>query len=113
VRMRTSGVNPSDWKSRRGGAGRRMSVPPIIPHSDGAGEIDAVGPEAISSLTPAGATAADKPYAQQQFASFRTVIRLPLGAAVRSSRRGGRWRIGRFGEPSEIGEAVDAGYLAI
>jgi NADPH2:quinone reductase len=43
VRMRTSGVNPSDWKSRRGGAGRRISAPLIIPHSDGAGEIDAVG----------------------------------------------------------------------
>jgi len=43
VRIRTSGVNPSDWKSRRGGAGRRMSAPLIIPHSDGAGEIDAVG----------------------------------------------------------------------
>ncbi len=43
VRMRTSGVNPSDWKSRRGGAGRHMSAPLIIPHSDGAGEIDAVG----------------------------------------------------------------------
>jgi hypothetical protein len=33
----------------------------------------------------------DKPYSQQQFASFRTVIRLPLGATVRSNRRGGRW----------------------
>jgi NADPH:quinone reductase len=43
VRMRTSGVNPSDWKSRRGGAGRRMSAPLIIPHSDGAGDIDAMG----------------------------------------------------------------------
>src|SRR5258708_15354141 len=43
VRMRTSGVNPSDWKSRRGGAGRRMSAPLIIPHSDGAGDIEAVG----------------------------------------------------------------------
>ncbi len=43
VRMHTSGVNPSDWKSRRGGAGRRMSAPLIIPHSDGAGEIDAMG----------------------------------------------------------------------
>ncbi len=43
VRMRTSGVNPSDWKSRRGGAGRRMTAPLIVPHSDGAGEIDAVG----------------------------------------------------------------------
>ena len=43
VRLRASGVNPSDWKSRRGGAGRRMSAPLIIPHSDGAGEIDALG----------------------------------------------------------------------
>jgi NADPH:quinone reductase len=43
VRVRTSGVNPSDWKARRGGAGRRMSAPQIVPHSDGAGDIDAVG----------------------------------------------------------------------
>jgi NADPH2:quinone reductase len=43
VRLRTSGVNPSDWKSRRGGAGRSMSAPLIVPHSDGAGDIDALG----------------------------------------------------------------------
>ena len=44
VRMRTSGVNPSDVKSRSGSTGRAMPFPHIIPHSDGAGEIDAVGP---------------------------------------------------------------------
>jgi len=43
VRLRTSGVNPSDWKSRKGGAGRAMRAPLVIPHSDGAGDIDAVG----------------------------------------------------------------------
>lgn len=43
VKLRTSGVNPSDWKSRRGGFGRALSAPLIIPHSDGAGDIDAVG----------------------------------------------------------------------
>jgi NADPH:quinone reductase len=43
VRLRTSGVNPSDWKARRGGFGRGMIAPLIIPHSDGAGDIDAVG----------------------------------------------------------------------
>ncbi|MGE0798562.1 MAG: NADPH:quinone reductase [Lautropia sp.] len=42
VRLQTSGVNPSDWKSRRGG-GRPMFAPTIIPHSDGAGVIEAVG----------------------------------------------------------------------
>src|SRR5947208_15252318 len=43
VRLRTSGVNPSDWKSRRGGLGRGMVAPLVIPHSDGAGDSDAVG----------------------------------------------------------------------
>jgi NADPH2:quinone reductase len=43
IRLRTSGVNPSDWKVRRGGFGRSLMAPLIIPHSDGAGDIDAVG----------------------------------------------------------------------
>lgn len=43
VRLHVSGVNPSDWKTRKGGL-RGMTAPLIIPHSDGAGEIDAVGP---------------------------------------------------------------------
>jgi NADPH2:quinone reductase len=43
VRLRYSGVNPSDWKSRLGGGGRKMIAPLIVPHSDGAGDIDAVG----------------------------------------------------------------------
>jgi NADPH2:quinone reductase len=42
VRLRLSGVNPTDWKARTGATPR-----PIqgfqIPHHDGAGEIDAVG----------------------------------------------------------------------
>ena len=40
VRLATSGVNPSDVKSRRG---RPLQWPRIIPHSDGAGTIEAVG----------------------------------------------------------------------
>jgi NADPH:quinone reductase len=43
VRLRTSGVNPSDWKVRRGGFNRPLAGPLIIPHSDGAGDIEAVG----------------------------------------------------------------------
>jgi len=43
VRLRTSGVNPSDVKSRAGGFGRPMAAPLVVPHSDGAGDIDAVG----------------------------------------------------------------------
>jgi len=42
VRLKTSGVNPSDVKSRMG-LTRKISFPRVIPHSDGAGSIDAVG----------------------------------------------------------------------
>jgi NADPH:quinone reductase len=40
VRVRASGVNPSDVKSR---GLRKLVFPRVIPHSDGAGEIEAVG----------------------------------------------------------------------
>jgi NADPH:quinone reductase len=46
VRLRTSGVNPSDVKNRAG-LTRKIAFPRVIPHSDGAGEIEAVG-EAVS-----------------------------------------------------------------
>ena len=42
VALATSGANPSDWKARMGS--RPMLAPRIIPHSDGAGVIDKVGP---------------------------------------------------------------------
>ena len=43
VRLATSGVNPSDWKSRSGTTGRPMAFPRVVPHSDGAGTVEAVG----------------------------------------------------------------------
>ena len=42
VKLKTSGVNPSDVKAREGRT-RKLSYPRVIPHSDGAGEIDMVG----------------------------------------------------------------------
>ena len=42
VRLRTSGVNPSDVKSREGRT-RKIAFPRVIPHSDGAGDNEAVG----------------------------------------------------------------------
>ena len=42
VKLRTSGVNPSDVKAREGRT-RKLTYPRVIPHSDGAGEIDLVG----------------------------------------------------------------------
>lgn len=42
VRLATSGVNPSDVKTRAGTV-RKIAFPRVIPHSDGAGTVDAVG----------------------------------------------------------------------
>jgi NADPH:quinone reductase len=42
VRLRASGISPSDYK-RRASAKGGMEFPRIIPHSDGAGVVDAIG----------------------------------------------------------------------
>jgi NADPH2:quinone reductase len=39
VRVVRSGVNPTDWKSRRG----RLGFPEAVPNQDGAGVVDAIG----------------------------------------------------------------------
>lgn len=43
VRVDWSGINPSDVKTRMGRRVKEMPFPRVIPHSDGAGVIDAVG----------------------------------------------------------------------
>jgi NADPH2:quinone reductase len=44
VRVRLSGINPSDWRVRSGSLAPAPAHPFVVPHQDGAGEIDAVGP---------------------------------------------------------------------
>ncbi|MFC4274024.1 NADPH:quinone reductase [Achromobacter aloeverae] len=44
VRIAASGINPSDVKTRGGSSPRPQPWPWVIPHHDGAGTIDAVGP---------------------------------------------------------------------
>ncbi len=46
IAVRVSGISPGDIKKRAGWAGSPMTYPRVIPHSDGAGTIDAVGPGA-------------------------------------------------------------------
>ena len=48
VRVAFSGVNPSDVKSRAGTSQAAMDYPFVVPHSDGAGTIEALGPLVIS-----------------------------------------------------------------
>ncbi|TFD85117.1 NADPH:quinone reductase [Cryobacterium serini] len=45
VRIVVSGVNPTDWKSRRGTeSGEALAFTDVVPNQDGAGVVDAVGP---------------------------------------------------------------------
>ncbi len=51
VRVVLSGVNPTDWKSRRGaGPGQSLPFDEVTPNQDGAGVIDAVG-EGVEGLS--------------------------------------------------------------
>ncbi len=51
VRLHRSGVNPTDWKSRRGAEPGRPVDPAQVPNQDGAGVIDAVGEGVESALS--------------------------------------------------------------
>lgn len=43
VRIHRSGVNPTDWKSRRGDGTGTPVDPPQVPNQDGSGVVDAIG----------------------------------------------------------------------
>src|SRR6201997_1279242 len=43
IRIAASGINPGDIKKRQDSFGLGMPYPRVIPHSDGAGEVDPVG----------------------------------------------------------------------
>ena len=50
VRIHRSGVNPTDWKSRRGTRPGNPVDPPQVPNQDGSGVVDAVGPGVEAAL---------------------------------------------------------------
>ncbi len=50
VRIRRSGVNPTDWKARAGSGPGEPVDPPRTPNQDGAGIVDAVGPGVEAAL---------------------------------------------------------------
>ena len=49
IRIESSGVNAGDVKKRQDTFGVGMAFPKIIPHSDGAGLIDKVGPGVVAT----------------------------------------------------------------
>lgn len=82
VRLRVSGVNPSDWKTRKGGGGRQLFAPRIIPHSDGMGQIDAVGEGVAASRIGERVWIWNGQW-QRAFGTAAQYIALPSAQAVR------------------------------
>ena len=50
IRIHRSGVNPTDWKSRRGTQAGTAVDPPQVPNQDGSGVVDAVGEDVEAAL---------------------------------------------------------------
>ena len=80
VKIATSGVNPSDVKSRQG---RPRNFPRIIPHSDGAGVIDAVGNQARPRPRSANGCGCGTPSGSVRSAPRRSIACWPDEQAVK------------------------------
>ena len=81
VRLATSGVNPSDVKTRAGIA-RKIAFARVIPHSDGAGEIDMVG-EGVSAARVGERVWTWNGQWKRPFGTACQFIALPQNQAVR------------------------------
>jgi len=81
VRLTFSGINPGDIKKRAGWLGSAMAFARIVPHSDGAGVIDAVGPGVDAARTGSRVWV----YGAQSYRPFGTAARstvVPSALAV-------------------------------
>jgi NADPH2:quinone reductase len=86
VKVQWSGVNPSDVKSRAGLRTKTLAFPRIIPHSDGCGIIDEVGPgvsrERVGECAWVWNAAWQRPFgtaAEYVVLPARQAVRLPPG----------------------------------
>ncbi|WP_352735634.1 hypothetical protein [Mesorhizobium sp. M0460] len=82
MRLAVSGINPGDMKKRSGWQGAPMRYARVIPHSDGAGVIDAVG----AGVSPDRIGQHVCCYGAQSYRPFGTAAGFCCGAcAVRSA----------------------------
>ncbi len=81
IRLAFSGINPGDVKKRGGWQGSPMPFPRVVPHSDGAGVIDAVG----TGVPAARVGETVWCYGAQSYRAFGTAaehVVVPAGLAV-------------------------------
>jgi NADPH2:quinone reductase len=82
VKVFASGVNPSDVKSRGGLRAKTLPFPRIVPHSDGAGVIDAVGAGVPAKRVGQRVWLWNAAW-QRPFGSAAQYVALPAAQAVR------------------------------
>jgi NADPH2:quinone reductase len=75
VRLYASGINPSDYK-RRGNVKQRIEFPRVVPHSDGAGIVAAVG-AGVSAVKPGDRVFVFNGQWQRPFGTAAEYIALP------------------------------------
>src|SRR5437868_9979021 len=81
IRIAVSGINPGDIKKRQDSFGYGMPYPRIIPHSDGAGQLDQVG----EGISPEWVSRSVWCYGAQSYRPFGTAAQftvVPLEQAV-------------------------------
>lgn len=81
VRLYASAVNPSDVKKRAGLQPAPIDEGPVIPHSDGAGVIDAVGPGVPKSRVGERVWVYQAQY-QRRFGTAAEYVTLPVARVV-------------------------------
>ncbi|MGB8441288.1 MAG: NADPH:quinone reductase [Candidatus Acidiferrales bacterium] len=74
LRISASGINPGDVKKRQDAFGIGMAYPRVIPHSDGAGRIDQLGPDVSSEWLGRSAWC----YGAQSYRPFGTAAELTV-----------------------------------
>lgn len=83
VRLSRSGISPGDTKKRRGWLGSSMPYPRVVPHSDGAGVVDAVGAGVDASrLGQRAWVYGAQSYRASGTAAQRTVVPEPLAVPL-------------------------------
>jgi NADPH:quinone reductase len=81
IRIAASGINPGDIRKRQDDFGLGMPYPRVIPHSDGAGQVDQVGAGVSSEWIGKSVWC----YGAQSYRSFGTAAEftvVPVGQAV-------------------------------
>ena len=81
VRLHRAGVNPTDWKSRRGSEPGTPVQPPQTPGQDGAGVVDAVGSGVEAALQGLRVWVWEAAY-QRREGTAREYANVPAGHVV-------------------------------